>query len=41
MLSGIAAATAMVAAWFLADQVRSSRSAATAMSKLEVEEGVA
>ena len=41
MLAGIAAATAMVAAWFLVDQVRSSRQAAAATSRLEMEEGVA
>ena len=41
MLAGVAAATAMVAAWFLVDQVRSSTSASISKSKLEVEEGVA
>ena len=41
MLAGIAAATAMVAAWFLADQVRSPAPADVSTSKLEVKEGVA
>jgi sugar phosphate permease len=41
MLAVVAGATAMVAAWFLVDQVRSSPSASISKSKLEVEEGVA
>jgi sugar phosphate permease len=41
MMAGVAAATAVVAAWFLALQFRPSSSAPALKSKLEVEEGVA
>ena len=41
MLAGVAGATAMVAAWFLAIQFRSSTPASASTSEVEVEEGVA
>jgi OPA family glycerol-3-phosphate transporter-like MFS transporter len=40
MLAGVAAATALVAAWFLVDQLRSSRPVPAPASGVEVEGGV-